>query len=166
MRSYLTVQGHSGYLAVPIFLIPALAFVAFFYFSDNLPEFCLTNANMVLLTIGGVVAVLLLMAAYLRTRRLQLQNGMLSYVSWFRRTAFGVAVITDMTVETEAAVSSDSAPYTSHHLTFWRGDEELLRLNLDYWRGEPLRQLVHQLVQMNPAIKSDRDVRRYAEQPD
>jgi len=164
MNGGATVTGSSGPLWVPIFFLPAIALGAGAYFRDTLPDFCVRNAEAILLTVAGLVGVLMLTAAFLRTRRLEITDGVLRYASWLSRREVEAQALTDLTFET-LVTEDDSSAYTMEYLTLWRGDAQALKLNLLYWDKEQLRDLVRRLVERVPALRVDRDVRRFAALP-
>jgi len=164
MNGGTAVTGSSGPLWVPILFLPALTLGAGAYYRDTLPDFCVRNAEAILATIGAVVGVMVLVALFLRARRLEFTGGVLRYASWLSRREVEAQALTDVTFET-LVTEDDSSAYTMEYLTLWRGDAQVLKLNLLYWDKAQLRDLVRRLVERVPALRLDRDVRRFAALP-
>lgn len=157
MSGPFAVQGRSGYLIVPVVLVPMCAVGAPLYYKDTLPEFCVENAVKVLLAAAGFEAVLLATAAFLAGRRMVLHGATLSLHSWFSCREIAVAAISELTLQTEHSVDSASIDY----LVFWGASGQLLRINPVYWDREALSAFVDQVGRINPQIRVARDVWRY-----
>jgi hypothetical protein len=156
----LVVKGHSGYLFVPIVFIPAIAVTAFTYYRDNLPSFCIENADKVLALTGILTLALVVVALFQRSRRVELRGEDLHYHSWITDRTLRTKSITAVTFETEIS-GGESQSVTEHYLTLWSGDDEILRFNSQRWPHAGLRALLYALRERRPAIRMDLAVERY-----
>lgn len=152
------VHGHSGYLIVPILLIPAVTFAAFGYFSDTLPEFCIQNAEKVMAVSAGLTLLLVIVAVFQRSRVIELGRDRLRYRSWLTDRTMNVSQITAATFETELSGGADNH-MTEDYLTLWGGDEKLLRLSPQRWPRDGVREILSRL--RAASVRMDRDVERY-----
>jgi hypothetical protein len=160
-HSALVVRGTSGYLAVPIIAIPAIAIGAFTYFRSHLPEFCIQNAEKILLTSALLTLALVGVAWFRRTRRIEYLSGQLRYRSWITDKAVAAAQISAATFETEISGSGDQTT-TEHYLSLWSGNEAILRFNSQLWPRDGMAALLRSLREQNPKLRLDRDVEQYA----
>jgi hypothetical protein len=154
------VQGHSGYLFVPIVFIPAIAVGAFTYYRDNLPSFCIENADKVLALTGIVTLALIVAALFMRSRRVELRGGELHYHSWITDRTLRTEAITAVTFETEIS-GGESQSLTEHYLTLWSDTDTLLRFNFQRWPRTGLRALLNALRERQPSLRMDLAVERY-----
>jgi hypothetical protein len=156
----IVVRGHSGYLIVPIVAIPAATGTAFTYYRDNLPSFCLENAEKVIGTAALLTFVLMVVAAFLRARRVEGRGNQLHYHSWLQDRAVSAATISAVTFETEVAVGSDN-DNIEHYLSLWCGKEVALKFNSRLWPQSGMSQLLRWLKERVPALRMDLAVERY-----
>jgi hypothetical protein len=152
------VHGHSGYLIVPIFIIPAVTSAAFGYFRETLPEFCIQNAEKVVAMAAALTLLLAVVAIFQRSRRIEVIADRLRYYSWLTDRTINVGQITAATFETELS-GGDDYHMTEDYLTLWAGDDQLLRLSPQRWPREGLREILLRLRAMS--VRMDRDVERY-----
>lgn len=158
--SAFVISGRSGYMAVPIVLLPLLTAGAYLHFRASLPEFCQRNAEMVIATVAGLTGVLLLVAAFLRGRRLEVGPETLRYRSWFGERVLAIAELSQLTFETEVSGSNDDVR-VQHFLALWAGDRARLKFNTQYWARDDLQRLITHLRARQPTLQLDRDVERY-----
>ena len=152
------VHGHSGYLILPIFLIPGVTFAAFGYFKDTLPEFCIQNAEKVVALSAGITLLLAVVAVFQRSRFIEVGAESFRYHSWLTDRTISVRQITAATFETELSGGADNH-MTEDYLTLWAGDDELLRVSPHRWPREGLREVLSRL--RAASVRMDRDVERY-----
>lgn len=156
----IVVRGHSGYLIVPIVAIPATAVAAFTYYRDSLPSFCLENAEKVIGTVALLTLVLVVMAAFLKGRRVEGRGHQLHYHSWLQDRTVSLVTISAVTFETEVATSPDSTD-VEHYLSLWCGEEIALKFNSRLWPRSGLSQLLWWLKERVPTLRMDLAVERY-----
>lgn len=156
------VRGHSGYLIVPIVLVPALTAAAFTYFRDRLPEFCVENAAAVFAIVGALTLALAGVALFQRARRVELRAGRLSYHSWLGDRTIATDAITAATLETEVSGGAEHT-LTESYLTLWSGGEIVARFSPQRWPEAGLRSLVVALQRARPSMQIDRAVLRSIE---
>lgn len=157
MQRSITVDGRGGLLFVPFIIIAACAIGAPMYYSDVLPEFCVQNAEKVIATVVAFEFGLLLGVAFLRGRKIILNENVLMYSSWFSDARIRVDTLTDLTLQADH--SHDSG--TTYYLTFWRATESVLRINPLFWDRASLSVLLRQLIERRPAIHVSPEVRPY-----
>lgn len=158
----LVVKGKSGHLAVPILAISAITVGAFTYFRNHLPEFCIQNAEKILLTSILLTLILVAVAWFRRTRRVEYVSGHLRYRSWITDKTMAATAITAATFETELSGGGEQTT-TEHYLSLWSGDEAVLRFNTQLWPHDGMVALLRALREHNPMMRLDRDVEQYAE---
>lgn len=160
----MVVKGHSGYLFVPVVFIPAIAVGAFTFYRDNLPSFCIENADKVFALTGLVTLALIVAALFLRSRRVELRGGELRYHSWITDRTLRTEAITAVTFETEIS-GGESQSLTEHYLTLWSGTDTVLRFNSQRWPHSGLCALLNALQARQPSIRMDLAVERYLGRP-
>lgn len=160
VQDQIVVRGHSGYLIVPIVAIPSAAVIAFTYYRDNLPSFCVENAEKVIGTAVLLTLVLIVVAAFLRGRRVEGRRNQLHYHSWLQHRTLNTAMISAVTFETEISGSSDSANI-EHYLSLWCGKEVALKFNSRLWPQSGMSQLLRWLKERVPTLRMDLAVERY-----
>lgn len=160
IRSSVVVNGHSGFMIVPIAAIPAATFAAFTYYREHLPSFCLENAEKIIAASGLLTLVLIVAALFMRSRRVEVQGDRLYYHSWFTDRKVRIESVTAVTFETEIS-GGDDRTLTEHFLTLWSGDDVAMRFNVQRWPRDGLRQLLRTLRERRPAIRFDLAVDRY-----
>lgn len=157
----LVVRGTSGHLAVPIIAIPAIAIGAFTYFRSHLPEFCIRNAEAILLSTALLTLALAGVAWFRRTRRVECLSGQLRYRSWITDKAVAATRIDAATLETEVWGNGDQIS-SEQYLSLWSGNEAVFRFNSQLWPRDGMATLLRYLRERNPKLRLDRDVEQYA----
>lgn len=157
----LVVKGTSGHLAVPIVAIPAIAVGAFTYYRDHLPDFCVQNAEKILLTSALLALVLVGVAWFRTTRRVEYASGQIRYRSWITQKTVAATTVNAVTFETELSGSNDQVTM-ERYLTLWSGDETVLRFNSQLWPRDGMAALLRALRERNPTLRLDRAVEQYA----
>lgn len=158
----LIVKGTTGHLVVPIVGIPAITVGAFTYFRDHLPEFCIRNAEKILLTSALLTLALVGTAWFRRTRRIEFASGQLRYRSLISDKTVDATTINAATFDTELSGGGDQT-ITEHYLSLWSGDAAVLRFNASLWPRDGMAALLRALREHNPALRLDRDVEHYAD---
>lgn len=156
----IVVRGHSGYLIVPILAIPAATATAFTYYRDHLPSFCLENAEKVIGIAALLTLVLMAVAAFQKSRRVEARRNQLLYRSWLHDRTLNAETISAVTFETEVAPGSDTTNI-EHYLTLWCGDEIALKFNSRLWPQAGMSQLLYWLKERVPSLRTDLTVERY-----
>ncbi len=154
------IRGKSGHLIVPILAIPTLVILAFGYYREHLPEFCLENAEKVMGVAGLFTLLLILAAMFLKNRRVEVQGDRLRYRSWWSDRTIQSHTVTAVSFETETTEDDDGS-HTEHYLSLWREKEPVLRFNTRLWASSDLIQVLNWLKKNNPAIRLDLAVERY-----
>lgn len=157
------VKGRSGYLIVPIVAIPVTTLGAFMYYGDALPDFCVQNAEKVAGLAALFTLVLVVVALFRRSRSVEVRGDALRYRSWLTDHTVRLGAISAVTFETEISGDSDQSTI-QHYLSFWSGNDLLLRFDSSLWPRGGLSALVQRVRQSNPAARLDRDVEIYTTQ--
>ena len=160
VREPFVIRGQSGFLAIPIVGIPALTLAAFTYYREHLPDFCLDNAGKVIGLSALVTVGLLLVAAFLRSRRVEVDDDSIRYHSWLTDLTLPAVAISAVTFETEVSEGSDGAS-VSRYLTLWSGDEIALKLNSVFWPPAGMAGLLDRLRESAPGLRMDLSVERF-----
>lgn len=145
----------------PIVAIPARALGAFVYFRDHLPEFCIQNAQKILITSALLTLALLGLAWFRATRRVEYVSGHLRYRSWVTDKTVAATTISAATLDTELSGKGNQTR-TEHYLSLRSGNDIVLRFNLQLWPRDGLAALLHALREHNPALRLDHAVEQYA----
>jgi hypothetical protein len=156
----IVVKGHSGYLIVPIVAIPLVTGAAFFHFRDNLPAFCVENAEKVIGLSGLITLILIVVAIFQRSRSVEARGNQLRYRSWFQDRTVNTATITGVTLETEVSASEDTTS-VEHYLSLWCGNRVVLKFNARLWPQPGMNILLRWLKQKVPGLRIDRSAERY-----
>lgn len=154
------VRSQSGFLIIPIIGIPGLTAVAFTYYRENLPEFCLENAEMVVAVSGMFTLALIVAAGFLKSRHIEIRGDRLLYRSWLSERTLYAPMISAVTLETEVSGGSDNTS-VSHYLTVWSGDEVALKFNSLLWPRDGMGRMLRWLKERIPEVRMDLAVERY-----
>ncbi|MBI3099862.1 MAG: hypothetical protein HYY93_16750 [Planctomycetes bacterium] len=110
----------------------------------------LRNVLLIWLGVAGVDLLLLVSAAYYRSRRLVLADGVLTLSTWFSRNSWPAASITAAT-KGSSHFADETVP--EEYVVFWTGKNVLFELSFTGWRSADLRRLLSELKRQVPALQ-------------
>lgn len=155
MNTPLVVEGRATYLLVAMAVIALCAVGAPLYYRETLPDFCVENAYLVLLTTAAVELLLLTYAAFVAARRMLLEGSTLSYVTWFTERHIPLHSLTEVVVRKE--YEPDAAPTT--YIVFRGAAGVLLRVNPMFWDRAAFAVLLDRICRLHPGLQVEGDVR-------